>query len=113
MQFRFTLVWFYGISIIVVYLIPNSFIYLQIVLFQTIQFSINTVFVSTQLNVKTVLFQTIQFRIRTQFSSNQPIDRTLSSATNPGQSGPGSDGNEGVLHIPQTPALLEPYYQIV
>ena len=29
------------------------------------------------------------------------IDRTLSSATTPGQSGPGSNGNEGVLHIPQ------------
>ena len=26
----------------------------------------------------------------------------LSSATNPGQSGPGSDGNEGVLRIPQS-----------
>ena len=27
--------------------------------------------------------------------------RTLSDATTPGQSGPGSDSNEGVLHIPQ------------
>ena len=26
----------------------------------------------------------------------------LSGATTPGQSGPGSDGNEGVLHIPQS-----------
>ena len=31
-----------------------------------------------------------------------PIDRTLSGATTPGQSGPGSDGNEGVLRIPQS-----------
>ena len=31
----------------------------------------------------------------------------LSGATTPGQSGPGSNGNEGVLRIPQiTPALL-------
>ena len=30
------------------------------------------------------------------------IDRTLSGATTPGQSGPGSDGNEGVLRIPQS-----------
>ena len=30
-----------------------------------------------------------------------PIDRTLSGATNQGQSGLGSNGNEGVLHIPQ------------
>ena len=33
------------------------------------------------------------------------IDWTLSGATTPGQSGPGSNGNEGVLHIPQS-ALL-------
>ena len=35
---------------------------------------------------------------------------TLSGATTPGQSGPGSDGNEGVL---KAPALLEPHHQIV
>ena len=48
---------------------------------------------------KTVLFQTIQFSISTPFSFIWPIDRTLSGATIPGQSGPGSDDNEGVLHI--------------
>ena len=53
------------------------------------------------LNIKTVLFQTIQFNISTQLSSIWPIHRTLSSATTPGQSGPGSDGNEGVFNIPQ------------
>ena len=37
----------------------------------------------------------------------------LSGATTPGQSGPGSDGNEGVLRIPQSPVLLEPPHQIV
>ena len=31
-----------------------------------------------------------------------PIDGTLSSATTPSQSEPGSDGNEGVLHILQS-----------
>ena len=30
------------------------------------------------------------------------MDRTLSSATTPGQSGPGSNGNEGVFRIPQS-----------
>ena len=30
------------------------------------------------------------------------IDRTLSGATIPDQSGPGSDGNEGLLNIPQS-----------
>ena len=35
------------------------------------------------------------------FCSIWPIDMTLSDATSPGQSGHGSDGNEGVLCIPQ------------
>ena len=29
----------------------------------------------------------------------------LSGATMPSQSGPGSNGNEGVLHIPQNPSI--------
>ena len=37
-----------------------------------------------------------------QFSSISPIDRTVSGATIPGQSEPASNGNEGVLHIPQS-----------
>ena len=39
-----------------------------------------------------------------QFSSIQPIDRALSDATTPGQSGPESNGNEEVLCIPQSPS---------
>ena len=35
-------------------------------------------------------------------SSIWPIDRTLSGATTPGQSGPGSDDNEWVIYIPQS-----------
>ena len=46
-------------------------------------------------------------------SSIWPIDRILSSATTLGQSGPWSDGIEGILHIPQAPALLEPHKQII
>ena len=38
-----------------------------------------------------------QLSIRTQFSSNWPIDRTESAATTLDQSGPGSNGNEGLL----------------
>ena len=34
-----------------------------------------------------------------------PIDRTLSGATTPSLSGHGSDGNEGVLHIPQSSSI--------
>ena len=37
-----------------------------------------------------------------QFNSIEPIDKALSGATTPGQRGPGSDSNEGVLRIPQT-----------
>ena len=65
--------------------------------FQTIQFSISTQFIC-----QTVLFQVIQFIISTQFSSIWPMDRTLSRATSPGQSEPGSDSNKGVLHITGT-----------
>ena len=44
---------------------------------------------------ETVLLKTIQFNISTQFSSIWPIDRTVSGATTPSQSRPGSDGNKG------------------
>ena len=40
-----------------------------------------------------------------QFISILPIDRTLSGATIPSQSGPGSNGNEWVLRIPQSPSI--------
>ena len=40
-------------------------------------------------------------------SSIWPMDRTLSGATTPGQSGPGSDGNERVLRIPQSSSIAE------
>ena len=48
-----------------------------------------------------------------QFSCIWPIHRTLSGASTPGQSGPGSDGNEGELCISESLALLEPHHQIV
>ena len=54
---------------------------------------------------KTVLFQTIGFSISTLFSSIQPIDRTLSGATTPSQIVPGSDGNKEVLRIPQSSSI--------
>ena len=40
-------------------------------------------------------------------SSIQPIDRILSSATTLGQSVPMSDGNKGVLCIPQSSSITE------
>ena len=49
---------------------------------------------------KIVLFQVIQF------SSIWPIDNALSGATTLGQSGPGGDGNEGVLRILQSSSII-------
>ena len=40
-------------------------------------------------------------------SSIWPIDRTLIGATTPGQSGPGNDGNEGVLYIFESSNITE------
>ena len=73
----------------------------QTVLFQTMQFSISTQFQCQ----KTVPFQTIKFSISTLFSSIWPIERTLSGATTLGQSGPGSDGNVGVLRFLQNSSI--------
>ncbi len=60
-------------------------------LFQTIQF------------IQTVLIQTIQFSISMQLVLF--LFRALSGATTPGQSGPGSDGNERVPCIPQISSI--------
>ena len=65
----------------------------KLFLFQAIQFS------------QTVLIQTIQFSISMQLVSIEPIDMALSSALNPGQSGPGSNGNEGMFHISQSSSI--------
>ena len=35
------------------------------------------------------------------------VDRTLTHAIIPGQIGPGDDGSERVLHIPQKPSITE------
>ena len=56
---------------------------------------------------KAVPFQTVQFSISTPFSSIQPIDRTLSGATTPGQSGLGSDGARRVVCIPESSNITE------
>ena len=53
------------------------------------------------------ILQAIQFSISTKFSSIRPIDRTLSGATTLGWSGPGSNGNKGVLRIPQSSYIIE------
>ena len=62
-------------------------------------------FVYTQLNDWIVPFQTIQFSISYLFALSlnvKSINRTLSGTTTLGQSGPGSDGNKGILDNPQS-----------
>ena len=46
-------------------------------------------------------------------SSIWPADRTLTDATIPDQSEPGSNGNEGVRRIPKALVLLEPHHHLV
>ena len=62
-------------------------------LFQAIQFSL------------TVLIQMIQFSISMQLVLFNPKIGPFSGATILGQSGPGSNGNEGVLRIPQSSCI--------
>ena len=57
-----------------------------------------------------MLFQTIQFSISTVFSSIWPIDRTLSVAARVNL---WAIAMKGYSAFPKAPALLEPYYQIV
>ena len=54
----------------------------------------------------TVLFETVRFSISIQFSSIWPIDWTLSGATTPSPSGPGSDGNKGVFRMTQNSNII-------
>ena len=56
---------------------------------------------------KNSLFQTTHFSVSTQFSSIWPIDKTLSGALTTGQSGPGSNDNEGILCIPLSSSITE------
>ena len=92
----------------------QSFLNVKTVLFQTIQFSISTKFsLYIQLNVRTVLFLTSQFSISTQFSYLWTIDKTLLSATTPGQSGPEAMPMKGYTAFLKALALLKPHHLIV
>ena len=48
----------------------------------------------------------MQFSLSVRFISIWPIEKTQLGATTPGQSGPWSDGNEGVLCIPQSSIII-------
>ena len=79
--------------------------------FQVLLFSISNfiyeVFLSNINNFHTtVWFQTTNIENNKWLNSSiRPIDGTLIGTTVPGQSGSESEGNEGILHIPQTSRL--------
>ena len=91
-------------SLIIITFLFQGIRFSQTVLFQTIEFIISTVFVHIEFNIKAVLFQSIHLSISTQFSFIRSINRALSDATTP--SGPGSDGNLGLLHISQSSSII-------
>ena len=90
---------FYGILNIISYLIPNP------VFTNILNNRANILNNLDSLKIKTFLFQINQFSMSTQFRSIWAIDRTLSGATTLGQSEPGSDGNQGVLRLPQSSSI--------
>ena len=136
-EVRFGLIWFYGTSTIVGYLMPNLFLYIITVLFQTIQFSINIIFIYTQFYFKqfflhkyliqmlkqfyfrqfsistqfwcqkAVLFQTIQFIISPQFSSIWSIRRYIIRAKVDLR----AMAMKGYATFLKAPVLLEPHHQ--
>ena len=102
------LVWFYGISTLVGYLMPNP-----VHTYILNMYMICKHFLHNILKWTWALFKWFQVFLYNRNNltlviclhtvcSTWPIDRTLSGATIPGQSGPVSNGNERVLHIPQT-----------
>ena len=56
------------------------------------------IFLITFLNKSEIFFA---YNLTFHFLGDRTLNRTLSGATTLGQSGPRSNGNEGVLHIPQ------------
>ena len=91
---RAPLLWFYGTSIVVGYLMPNPFLYKKSVLFQTIQVSIIHKFkVKNSSNLDdSVLFGLTHRYDPIRYYHSRP-DRL------------GTDGNEGLLQIPQRSSI--------
>ena len=97
--------WFglvYGISTFVCYLMPSLFYTNNQFYFR--QFSLAWVH---SLIVKNISISSYSIYSNSSVLNNsiKSINWTLSGATTPGQSGPGNDGNEGVLRIPQSSSI--------
>ena len=103
------LVGFYDISTIEGYLVPNP-VYTYIWIYMICKH----ILLITFLNELELFFTHKKFQVLLYNNHNLTsviclhtvcsiwtIDRTLSGTTDPGQSGPGSNSNKGVLYIPQ------------
>ena len=66
----FGLVWFYGISTLVGYLMPNP-VYIYIYIYISNIWFVNTFYRYTQLNYLTVLFLIIQFSMLTKLNGSK------------------------------------------
>ena len=102
------LIGFYSISTIVDYLMPNPINKLRRHFVDNILKQAWALF-CTQLNS----FNNCNTSHLYRNCSIWLIDRTQSGATTQGQSGPGSNGNERVLHIPHKSPKLKHHYQRV
>ena len=89
------------------FIMLNRFLYIYAVLFQTIEISIRIVVCLHRVKCQNSYISTMQLSKNTQFSSIWSIEMTRSGVTTPGQGEPGSDGNKGILHIPQSSWILE------
>ena len=95
----FGLIWFYGIIKTVSYLMPNTFLYIKTVLFQTIQFKKSTqfecqkqfYFALVQFDTKTGHYQVLRLRARVDL---------------------GAVAMNVYFTFPKAPTLLEPHHQI-
>ena len=104
MEDWFGLFGFYGTSTVVGYLMPNPFSYKWTVQYQKQFYFKQFSLALHSLNIKTVLFQVIQFSINTVlFYLTHRLDPIRCDHS--GQSVPGSDGNEGVVHIPESSSI--------
>ena len=105
-------VWFYGISNIVGYLMPNPFFTYKHFYFKQFSWTGNSFFVYAQLNVKIVLFQAIRFSRNTQFLFDPQIGL---SQVLPLQArmDRGAMAMRRYSTFPKARALLEPHNQII
>ena len=108
-RIRLGLDWFYGISTIVGYLIPNQFLYIQTVLFQTIQFRLSTQFKCQNSSISS---NSVQHKYTVQFYLTHRQAPIRYYHSRPEWTG-GAMAVKGYSAFPKALELLEPHHQIV